>query len=175
MNRRGFTIVELLVVIAIMGILLVLGVVNLRGSQANARDSERKIDVETIALKLEDYIQNGNQDPNCPSQYISYPSTITSDNTNVFIQCVLTDIDIKSLLAPGITDEAYKSFISATNNDQTASGVLPQPDIDHYVYQPLTSSGALCTSSSNGCCKYNIFYQLEVDDSIEIYRSKNQC
>lgn len=172
MNRRGFTIVELLIVIAIMGILLVLGVVNLRGSQANARDSERKIDVENIALALEtDYV---NSTPNSV-RVGTYVSTSTSSSSNSNIMSILQDIDIKSLLAPGITDETYKSFISATNNDQTTSGVLPQPDINQYVYQPLMSNGNLCNSSANGCCKYNIFYHLEVDDSIEIYRSKNQC
>jgi len=50
MKRRGFTIIELIIVVTIMGILLTIGVVNLRGSQANGRDAERKVDVDTIAF-----------------------------------------------------------------------------------------------------------------------------
>lgn len=159
MNRRGFTIVELIIVIAIMGILLVLVAVNLRGSQANARDVERKADVESIALHAETFYSVGNNSGSAPG---SYPSTFTSSNTNVYIRSIMQDLDIKSLLAPGITDEAFKSFISATNTDQTALGVLPAPTTDTYVYQPLLSSGAICTSSSLGCRKFNIFYRLEV-------------
>ena len=53
MLRRGFTIVELIITITIMGILLVLAVVNVSGTQAQARDDERKADVESISLNLE--------------------------------------------------------------------------------------------------------------------------
>jgi len=60
MNRRGFTITELLIVIVVMGILLTLGVVNLRGSQVSSRDSERKSDIDALALHLESYYNNGN-------------------------------------------------------------------------------------------------------------------
>jgi len=42
-----------------MGILLTIGVVNLRGSQANGRDAERKVDADTIALHLETYYTSG--------------------------------------------------------------------------------------------------------------------
>jgi len=59
MKRRGFTIIELIIVVTIMGILLTIGVVNLRGSQANGRDAERKVDVDTIALHLETYYTSG--------------------------------------------------------------------------------------------------------------------
>lgn len=167
MNRRGFTIVELLIVIAIMGILLVLGVVNLRGSQANARDSERKIDVETIGLHLESYYLN--------SPTGRYPST--GLQSEQWLLPSLPDADIKSFTAPGVQDP-YSSFTAATNTDQTTAGVLPQPTFDQYVYQPLESNGSnfvLCTTGSQQCCKYNIFYHLETDDTVYVYRSKNQC
>jgi prepilin-type N-terminal cleavage/methylation domain-containing protein len=59
MKRRGFTLIELMVVIVVMGALLILNVVNLRGSQANARDVERKTDIETIASHLETYYTVG--------------------------------------------------------------------------------------------------------------------
>lgn len=62
MNRRGFTIIELVIVITIMGILMTLGVVNLRSSQANSRDTERRLDIDTIAQHLESYYSSGADD-----------------------------------------------------------------------------------------------------------------
>ncbi len=58
-TKNAFTIVELIIVITIMAILITLGVVNLRGTQANARDNERKTDIETIAQHLETYYKGG--------------------------------------------------------------------------------------------------------------------
>ena len=55
----AFTIVELVIVITIMGILITLGVINMRSSQANGRDAERKTDIETIAQHLESYYTGG--------------------------------------------------------------------------------------------------------------------
>lgn len=173
MNRRGFTIVELLIVLTIMGILLTLGVANLRGTQVNARDSERKTDVETIALHLETYYQSGSDTVSSPGDY---PSTVLTTSGTPYIQQVLRDIDINSLMAPGITDPA-QTFIKATNTTQTTAGVLPQPTVDQYVYQPLQLNGStwsLCTLEAQECRKFNIYYRLEADNSIQLVTSKNQ-
>jgi len=163
MKLRGFTIVELIIVITIMGILLILGVVNLRGSQTNARDDERKSDVGAIALNLEGYYKGVNDTGGVGT----YPSTATSDASNALIETYMPDIDIKSLLAPGANDPD-KSFISAANNGAQT------PTIDQYIYQPLQSSGALCTSVLQGCRKFNIYYHLETDNTVYQLKSKNQ-
>lgn len=162
MRRRGFTIIELIIVLAIMGILLVLGVVNLRGSQATARDAERKADVEAIALANESFYNVGNyeegRDPG------TYMSTGTGGGTNAGILQVLRDLDPKSLVAPG-KETSFQSFKPATCSGvcvQTASGMTPQPSIDEYIYQPIRSDGTLCTSTVQGCRKFNIYYKLEV-------------
>jgi prepilin-type N-terminal cleavage/methylation domain-containing protein len=60
MKRRGFTIVELVVVMTIMAILLGLGIFGLQKSQANARDAERRSDVEAMMRGLEERYKNGN-------------------------------------------------------------------------------------------------------------------
>lgn len=60
MQRRGFTIVELVVVMTVMAILLGLSIFGLQKSQANARDTERKSDVEAMTRGLEERYKNGN-------------------------------------------------------------------------------------------------------------------
>jgi len=66
------------------------------------------------------------------------------------------------------------SFVSAQNSTQTTAGVLPQPRIDQYVYQPLKSDGVLCSSGSAECRKYNLYYRLEENSEIKMVTSKNQ-
>jgi Tfp pilus assembly protein PilE len=154
-----------------MGILLTLAVVNLNSTQVRARDDERRADVAAIASAFENFYQRGTIDAD-PG---TYPSTVTSDGTN---QDVLDKVDgemnIQSLLAPGIDNASVKSLISATNNVQIASGVTPQPNTTNYIYQPLQADGSLCTSDLQECRKFNIFYQLETDSSIEKITSRSQ-
>lgn len=82
MKRRGFTIVELLIVITIMGALLILSVANLRGSQISARDSERKTDVETIALHLDNFYVFGSDTSTTLGRY---PSTTLTNILQILV------------------------------------------------------------------------------------------
>lgn len=164
MNRRGFTIVELIVVISVMGILLVLGVVNLRGSQANARDAERKTDIETIAIHLDTFYNSGTEGSTSVGRY---PSTVIVGIETT----ILRDIDPESLATPGATSS---SLVAATNSTQTTADVSPQPNINQYVYQPIQSDGTLCTLESQECRKFNLYYKLETDNAVYILTSKNQ-
>ena len=169
--RRGFTVVELVITITIMAILLTLGVVNMRGSQANSRDAERKADIETIAKHLETYYTSGT-DGQTPTY--EYPSTELVSNGTSYMTQVLRDINVASLTAPGIDDPAT-TFLPATNSVPTVAGVLPQPTIDQYVYQPISSTGALCEASTvEECRKFNLYYRTEVDNVIHMVTSKNQ-
>jgi len=166
MNRRGFTIVELVIVVTIMGILLVLGVVNLQGSQANGRDAERKADIESTAMHLETFYTSGSDSATTIGRY---PSTLLTSNPISYLR----DIDVKSITAPGITNPTT-TFIPATNNTQTTAGVTPQPTFDQYVYQPLQSDGTRCTSDSQECRKFNLYYRLETDNTVYMVTGKNQ-
>lgn len=160
MYRRGFTIVELLIVITIMGILLVLGVANLRSSQANARDSERAADVANIATNLESYYTSGN---NGGSVIGTYPPTTTLIGNET---SVLTNLDPQSIVAPNST---VSSLIGATTSSN-----LQTPSANQYIYQPISQDGSLCSSSTAICQKFTLYYSTEVDGAIHTVQSRNQ-
>lgn len=163
MSRRGFTIVELIIVITIMAILLVLAVVNLRGSQISARDDERKTDITNIALSLERFYTSGyDADPNGGQ----YPSTAFMNTSEDFTLEVLRDIDPRNLIAPGASTISASFAGAGTNSAQS-------PTIDQYIYQALTSTGALCTAGLE-CRKYILYYRLESDNNVYTKLSKNQ-
>jgi len=169
--RRGFTVVELVVTITIMAILLTLSVVNMRSSQANSRDAERKADIETVAMHLETYYSSGTDGQ---SATYEYPSTELASNGSSYMTQILRDINLESLKAPGIDDPTV-TFIPAINSVQTTAGVLPQPSINQYIYQPISSTGALCEASTvEECRKFNLYYRTEVDDIVHMMTSKNQ-
>ncbi|MDB5160412.1 MAG: putative Type secretion system protein [Candidatus Saccharibacteria bacterium] len=174
MTRRGFTIVELIITITIMGILLTLAVVNIGSTQMNARDEERKADIEAIASNLEAFYTGGTDGT---VNFARYPS-LGLIGPATTITTSLRDANIKSFLPPGTTD-VTQTFLASTNAGslpaiQTTAGVLPQPTKDQYVYQPIKSDGTLCASGDIDCRKFNLFYRLEADNTVYKVTSKNQ-
>lgn len=157
MNHRGFTITELIIIITAMGILMTLAVVNLSSSQANSRDTERKTDVESIALYLDTFYNSGSDNSSTLGRY---PSTVVTQDLET-TKLMLRDIDTKVITAPNETDSTV-TFKPATNQLQTTTTVTPQPEINQYIYQPIKSDGTLCTSETQDCRKFNIYYKLEV-------------
>lgn len=174
MTRRGFTIVEVIITITIMGILLTLAVVNVNSTQLKSRDDERKADVEAIATNLEAFFNSGTDNATSFGRYAS--TGVVGSETN--IKNALRDADLRSFLAPGVTNIAL-TFVSSTNagtspSIQTIAGVLPQPTIAQYVYQPIKTDGSVCVSGNVDCRKFNIFYRLEGDNTVYRVTSKNQ-
>lgn len=175
--RRGFTIVELVITIAAMGILLTLAVVNLNNSQINARDAERKGDIEAIAVALEAYYRN--DDSASSGTYDmsggSYPATINISNSTNF-KTAFPDIAPEVVRAPGVSNSDPVSLIAATNNGATTTSVTPQPTYSTYVYQPLKKDGSLCTQIVNqgDCRRFNLYYRLESDNTVYMVTSKRQ-
>lgn len=174
MKRRGFTIVELIITITIMGILLTLAVVNISATQVRARDDERKSDIETIATNLESFYISGSDSS---TNFSRYPTVglLTSSTT---LTTNLRDADKKAFLPPGTTDVTL-TFLPSTNvgsspSIQTTAGVLPQPTINQYVYQPIKSDGSVCLVGEIDCRKFNLFYRLEADNTVYRVTSKNQ-
>lgn len=166
--RRGFSIVELMIVIVIMGILLVLAVVNLRSTQVNARDAERRSDVETIGRYLEQVYTSGyGTTATTKSVRGSYLGTTQLDS-DADIQSALPDASLAAFTAPGATGF---SVVPATNTNTSATGVIPKPTISTYVYQPFKSNNSLCASATDGCAYFYIYYCLEADNTVYRYDS----
>ncbi len=175
MIKRGFSIAELLIVITIMGILLVLGVVNMTSTQANSRDAERKSDAETIAISLETYYTSSQILTDGTVITGRYPSTTDMADKDKQ-KATLRDMDIKALYAPGQSTDATNTSLIMANYTNTPSTV----SINNYIYQPLylNTSGvwALCSdATTQKCRKFNLYYTNEVGvAAVQTITSKNQ-
>jgi len=161
MLRRGFTIVEIIIVITIMGILLILGVVNLSSSQISSRDAERKSDAETIAMHLETFYNSGTDGSTTIGRYpsIAEMTGLPSQIKN------LRDIDPRSLKAPGESDTSLVGM---------DMGMGVSPAINKYIYWPSKSDPALCTTTGDECRSFKIIYKLE-KPTAECPAPNNQC
>lgn len=187
--RAGFTLIELLVTITIMAILLGLTIVSLEGNQIAGRDEERKTDIDVIARTLENYYDSSISmslpaglapaSSMFPFNKVAvfsggtslnqYPST-ASMNSETTIKTTLPDLEVKALRAPGVADSASISLIVAANSSATQS-----PTISQYIYQPLKSDGSLCTSTTDECRKFNLYYKLEASSSTtQVTTSRHQ-
>lgn len=179
MKRRGFTIVELVITITVMVILLTLAVVNISSTQANARDAERKADVESIAMYMENYYSSNIEDGSSTGFFSSGGTYPGSSYMGDYFRTLIPDADPKVLRAPGVSTDSPASLIEATNNVQTVTGITPKPSAtnDVYVYQPIQPDGALCVDPAFAmpdCVKFNIYYYQEKTGKIEMITSRHQ-
>lgn len=172
MKTRGFTIVEILIVLVIMGVLLTLAVVGTSLSQRNARDNERKLDIETIAQSLENSLRQEKTIDGITVRAGTYPGTsaMNAAISNNSIEQFLGGISPASLRAPGIPNDSEISLVMATNATQTPEGVEPDFDATTYLYQPIDQNG-LC---ANNCRSFNLYYRTEGSNEVNIVRSRQQ-
>ncbi len=185
----GFTLIELLVTITIMVILLGLAVVSLRSNQANARDEERKTDIEIIARGLERRYTDGN--PRATSTEIkqgAYPGVnemlhIFGDSRTGFtpaqiaggyISDALPGVKEENTIPPGGDqfDKLKIICVYACQPAETQSVVESATQVDTYVYEPITRDGQIC--SGGDCSRFNLYYRTEVDNVIHKVTSKHQ-
>lgn len=200
-RQRGFTVVELVVVMVVMAILLTMGVVSLANSQLGARNAERTGDIESISKGLEARYARGN--PYATASFInqgSYPSVseiqsaegITPDSTvtvgsnvpSVYIDMILPGTALQNFTPPGASSSAtinttFKIICSAASCTNVAaedpariSAALPANTTNVYVYEPVTADNKICQNTS--CVKYNIYYYLEGNSTLQTETSKHQ-
>ena len=163
MRHAGFTIVELIVAITIMGILFTIGTISFTNSQIDSRDGERQADTENLARHLESYYTNN---------LGRYPVT-TVMGTESTIASTLPGIATTTQRAPGAATGT--SIVVATNAVQTAAGVLPQPTISQYVYQPIATDNTLCTTAgSQECRSYTLYYREERTNTVVMVKGLNR-
>ena len=195
MKKRGFTIVELVVVMTIMAILISLGTYGAHRAQINARDVERRSDVEALARGLEERYKLGNpRVVSVPGNYTGpggYPSVLeflhiagldlTANGFNPaqvpggYYTEVLPGTTAANFKAPGQTlnYDVYCFFCSAPGTTPENTAWLDtKVTVDRYIYEPLTKNRAQCNGEP--CASFNLYYRTEADGVLHKISSKHQ-
>ena len=161
--QRGFTIIELIITLVVMGILLVLGIVDLTSSQAKSRDSERQADISNISSALESYYTAGSDATDGSGSVAAtdtYPvadNLVGSTSGTPNALSLLRDLDSHTLSSPnggtgvngialvGLANPA--TFDTCLDNNGGTSAALtcveadanaPSASKDNYLYVPYT-------------------------------------
>ena len=128
-KREGFTAIELVVVIVVIGILLSIGIISYRSTQASTRDRARAADVAALQVYLEAAYPKEikNSSGVVVKQAGSYPvlpQEIT--DTAEDLEVIFADLDWRVMTAP----------------DQATKRITPDlpPSGDYFPSQPAASS-----------------------------------
>ena len=182
MRERGFTVVELIIVMVAMAVLLTLTMLSMKGYQANARDEERKGDIDSIARGLEQRYISGNS--KATGTYITkgtYPSVNELQHAKGSTIADLTPTAVAggylTTLFPGTSDS---TFITPDNGQLipicTATctpNASATTTISTYVYAPYDVNDNICINTA--CIKYDLYYRKETTPTIlERVMSKRQ-
>lgn len=193
-SSRGFTLVELLITITVMVILMSLAVISVRSTQANARDEERKSDIENIARGLERRYTDGNPVATMPwTAKGSYPgvnevlhglgglqSTFTPTQvTNGYLTSLLPGTTTKSFTAPtsssvdfGMWCTSSCTGYSSASLATTMASINSYTTTSKYTYSPVDRNNNICYNGD--CVKFYLYYRSEVDGQLYTVKSKNQ-
>jgi len=197
-RQRGFTLTELLITISVMVILMTLAVVSVRSTQLNARDEERKTDIENIARGLERrYIEGGPTNPLVTMPWPakgSYPGTKEMLHAMGASQATFNPTQVSggylTALLPGTTDKTFQapnntsgiSFdmwctTSCTSYNSaslatTMASINSFTTINKYTYSPVDRNNNICYNGD--CVKFFLYYRSEVDGQLYTIKSKNQ-
>lgn len=125
LSSRGFTLIEILVVTTIIAILASVVMIDLRGSQYEGRNAERKSELQVMQAALELYRKDHGQYPagcNGGDELSGGPGSgyECTDSTQQFI-IGLSPEYIPELPKDPLLDknETFKGYVYITNDDQT--------------------------------------------------------
>lgn len=162
--REGFSLIELITVMVVVGVLIAMTALTVTQVQPAARDTERKDDLASIGRRLEQAYAA--QDIGAPA----YPTAAR----------LISDIGSQSGTVLRLSTEATRapnststSVVGATSNSLTEPKGTGSPLLNEYVYQPLTSSGGLCTGS-NTCVRFFLYTRLERNNQLITIKSVHQ-
>ncbi len=164
---KGFTLIELLIVIGILAILATVTVVVLNPGQlfAQARDSQRMSDLETVSKAIGYYLLNTSSVDldsalsvcgTSGTQSLAYTGTIAGATT--------------SLICAGTCSQVAVSAANVTNVDGTgwipvnfASGMLAGTSISDLPIDPTNTTGATGYAYSYGCNNAAATYEIDAN------------
>jgi prepilin-type N-terminal cleavage/methylation domain-containing protein len=198
-GTHGFTLVEIVITMAIMVILLGLGVVSVGNMQAQARDNERKNDIEIMARGLEQRYNKGNSYSN-GSTTVNNPPGAYPGGSEMWDWLWYGHTTAKGVM-PGTPEAALKApsgghmntvciFYWAPSEATKCASVEREAILseyfsdgnggykDVYLYEFVSANNTYC---NEGCVRYNLYWISEVDKTIykgipglKVWRSKHQ-
>ncbi len=190
-RTRGFTIVEMLVVIVVIGILLVLSLLLISNNFANARDTERRADIENIARGLETRYKQGNPRVSTPSYVTagSYPGVNEIRHITGVSMAGFTPVQISggyprdalpgtelSTFSPPDVSGSFSGFnvicASSCGAARDAATISSSVTKDTYYYQPIDTNGDVCIQG--GCVRFQLFWREEVSGDLKVAESRRQ-
>ena len=152
-SLQGFTLVVVLVTVMVIAILAAIVVSSDRGYLARSRDTQRQNSIGIISRALERYYRT-----NAVASGPTYPPTSVGASG---IATIVDDVNVTN--AP---NQSSNSVVMAVSN------AVQTPTVDQYIYQPLTSTGAICNTAP--CVRYILYYRQESDSTVVTSNSVRQ-
>lgn len=179
-KRAGFTLIELLITVSVMVVLMTLAVVGVRSTQANARDTERKTDIENIARGLEQLYKNGGNGV-AAGTYPGHNNFYYDIGTNTW-ESYAPGSSKASFTSPSGTyglllicifenPSGYWSTGPGCDKPGNTVRITSLLSPDKYGYEPLDAAGALCYAD---CVNFKLYWLSEVDGQLKSLKSKNR-
>lgn len=181
-KRFGFTAVELAMVIVVIGVLVGIGIVAFRSSQAKSRDMEREADISALTNHLESlYAKTIRKADGTvikqPGSYPPLPGVVGQGVDNADFQLMLEGLNKSVMNYPGGTGLTFPAQTTstapycATYKSCYAQGMPTTVMLGtgKFMYVPRTGHGLVCStvthdqdpSRTGECRSFDIFYVLE--------------
>ncbi len=152
-NKKAFTLIELLVVIAIIGILSSTGFIAFGNAQKQARDAQRKNDLNQVKKAL----IAARNDCTASAYYPSIDTTGLSTNSDYYIELSTNLVSAK--------------YIKATIQDPKNAS----PYLYEFWYNTQTANGCPSITDTNGTDKFTLKAKLESTNDPDSTKSYTSC